>query len=152
METTHPPVHESLVDPEDAPPPSSLMNGIIDPVEGEAIQPSAPLSAEPEVPHRYSLEPGGREEALIAKLRAVALELETTRADKTMFEAQYNSLLGKLTTMRNTLGDKLKQDAVRLQSSSLVALTGLWRTRFSRLTGCSTCAPPSVARVLTRTN
>lgn len=39
-------------------------------------------------------------------------ELARTIGEKEAFEAQYKSLLAKLTTMRNTLGDKLKQDAV----------------------------------------
>lgn len=41
-------------------------------------------------------------------------ELDRTRQDRDAWEAQYQSLLAKLTAMRNTLGDKLKQDAVRL--------------------------------------
>lgn len=40
-------------------------------------------------------------------------ELEVVRAEKAALEGQYRALLGKLTTMRNTLGDKLRQDAVR---------------------------------------
>lgn len=40
-------------------------------------------------------------------------QLETLRAEKSTLEGQYGALLGKLTTMRNTLGDKLRQDAVR---------------------------------------
>lgn len=47
-------------------------------------------------------------------LRSLREELEVTRAEKSNIEAQYSSLLGKLTTMRSTLGDKLKQDAVSL--------------------------------------
>lgn len=39
-------------------------------------------------------------------------QLETLRAEKAKLEGQYGALLGKLTTMRNTLGDKLRQDAV----------------------------------------
>ena len=53
------------------------------------------------------------------RIQSLEEELARTRADKEMFEAQYRSLLGKLTTMRNTLGDKLKQDAVRCPSLSL---------------------------------
>ncbi|SCV74010.1 BQ2448_6442 [Microbotryum intermedium] len=41
-------------------------------------------------------------------------ELQRTREDKQAFEDKYNGLLSKLTTMRNTLGDKLKQDADEL--------------------------------------
>ncbi|GAA5886998.1 hypothetical protein JCM5296_005219 [Sporobolomyces johnsonii] len=48
------------------------------------------------------------------RIRALEDELERTRADKDAFEAQYHGLLAKLTAMRNTLGDKLKQDADEL--------------------------------------
>lgn len=39
-------------------------------------------------------------------------ELEQTQEEKEQLAAQYRNLLAKLTTMRNTLGNKLKQDAV----------------------------------------
>ena len=42
-----------------------------------------------------------------------AAELAQLRHEKAALEQQYNSLLSKLTTMRSTLGGKLKQDAVR---------------------------------------
>ncbi|GAA5906113.1 hypothetical protein JCM6882_003563 [Rhodosporidiobolus microsporus] len=48
------------------------------------------------------------------RLRLLEDELERTRADRDAFEQQYHNLLGKLTAMRNTLGDKLKQDADEL--------------------------------------
>ncbi|KAI0301601.1 hypothetical protein B0F90DRAFT_318651 [Multifurca ochricompacta] len=41
-------------------------------------------------------------------------ELERTREERDEFAAQYRNLLGKLQTMRNTLGNKLKQDAEEL--------------------------------------
>ncbi|KAM0787675.1 hypothetical protein ACM66B_003738 [Microbotryomycetes sp. NB124-2] len=41
-------------------------------------------------------------------------ELDKTRQDRDEFESQYRGLLSKLTTMRNTLGDKLRQDADEL--------------------------------------
>ncbi|MBW0534805.1 hypothetical protein O181_074520 [Austropuccinia psidii MF-1] len=41
-------------------------------------------------------------------------KLETLKSEKATLEAQYGALLGKLTTMRNTLGDKLRQDADEL--------------------------------------
>ena len=40
-------------------------------------------------------------------------ELERTREEKDHLAAQYRNLLAKLTQMRTTLGNKLKQDAVR---------------------------------------
>jgi len=39
-------------------------------------------------------------------------ELERTREERDEFETQYRNLLGKLQTMRSSLGNKLKQDAV----------------------------------------
>ncbi|KAG6831849.1 hypothetical protein H0H87_003648 [Tephrocybe sp. NHM501043] len=47
----------------------------------------------------------------IAKLQR---ELERTREEKDTLAAQYRNLLAKLTTMRTTLGNKLKQDAEEL--------------------------------------
>ena len=41
-------------------------------------------------------------------------ELERTRQEKENLATQYRNLLAKLTAMRTTLGNKLKQDAVRL--------------------------------------
>lgn len=40
-------------------------------------------------------------------------ELERTKEEKETLASQYRNLLSKLTTMRTTLGNKLKQDAVR---------------------------------------
>jgi hypothetical protein len=47
------------------------------------------------------------------RVRLLEDELDRTRQDRDAFESQYQGLLAKLTTMRNTLGEKLKQDAVR---------------------------------------
>ena len=41
-------------------------------------------------------------------------ELQRTREEKDALATQYRNLLAKLTTMRTTLGNKLKQDAVRV--------------------------------------
>lgn len=41
-------------------------------------------------------------------------ELETTRAEKEQLGTQYRSLLSKLTTMRQSLGDRLREDAEEL--------------------------------------
>jgi hypothetical protein len=43
-------------------------------------------------------------------------ELERTREEREEFATKYRNLLGKLQTMRNTLGNKLKQDAVSAPS------------------------------------
>ena len=40
-------------------------------------------------------------------------ELDRTKEEKDALASQYNSLLSKLQAMRTTLGNKLKQDAVR---------------------------------------
>lgn len=50
-------------------------------------------------------------------IRKLQQELERTREERDEFAAQYKNLLGKLQTMRNTLGNKLKQDAVRTPGS-----------------------------------
>lgn len=41
-------------------------------------------------------------------------DLDRTKEEKESLAAQYRNLLAKLTTMRTTLGNKLKQDAVRV--------------------------------------
>ncbi|GAA5928671.1 uncharacterized protein JCM15063_003935 [Sporobolomyces koalae] len=48
------------------------------------------------------------------RIRTLEDELDRTRQDRDAWEAQYQSLLAKLTAMRNTVGDKLKQDADEL--------------------------------------
>lgn len=54
--------------------------------------------------------PGGQDGLdLVSKLQQ---ELERTREEKDELATQYRNLLGKLQTMRNTLSNKLKQDAV----------------------------------------
>lgn len=46
-------------------------------------------------------------------LERLQRELDVTREEKENLATQYSNLLAKLTQMRNTLGNKLKQDAVR---------------------------------------
>jgi hypothetical protein len=46
-------------------------------------------------------------------VQRLQLELERTIEQKEHLAMQYQTLLGKLTNMRTTLGNKLKQDAVR---------------------------------------
>lgn len=57
----------------------------------------------------------------VANLEA---DLDRVTDEKNKLESQYRNLLGKLTNMRNTLGDKLRQDAVS-QSLSHKALLRL---------------------------
>ena len=52
---------------------------------------------------------GHNENTQLALLQA---ELERTQADKDALDAQYRNLLEKVTAMRTTLGNKLRQDAV----------------------------------------
>lgn len=51
------------------------------------------------------------------------LELQQAREERDNFQAQYKGLLGKLTQMRSTLGDRLRQDAV----SSLRSIKYHWQ-------------------------
>lgn len=96
-----PPSRDSL----DYPRPPSLGNGVaalsLDPVVETATPPP-----EQEIEQEYV------DEDPEERIRRLEDELLRTRDEKEQFEAQYRSLLGKLTNMRNTLGDKLKQDAV----------------------------------------
>lgn len=66
-------------------------------------------------------------------------ELERTKADKDTLAAQYRNLLAKLTAMRTTLGNKLKQDAVRRHSVSLVLLYDLHMHRKNSTARSSSC-------------
>ncbi|KAG9033930.1 hypothetical protein FS837_002314, partial [Tulasnella sp. UAMH 9824] len=56
----------------------------------------------------------GSNEEPTNEVERLQLELERTRAEKDVLADQYNGLLAKLTTMRNTLGTKLKEDAEEL--------------------------------------
>lgn len=46
------------------------------------------------------------------EIQEIKSELEKTRQERDSFESQYKGLLAKLTQMRTTLGDRLRQDAV----------------------------------------
>lgn len=70
-------------------PPSATTNGVVDHTEDNEV-------------------PKTNEER-IAQLEQ---ELEKTRAESDSWAEQYRTLLAKLTTMRTTLANKLKQDAV----------------------------------------
>jgi len=47
-------------------------------------------------------------------LERLQQELDKSNKEKEALQTQYRNLLAKLTQMRNTLGNKLQQDAVRL--------------------------------------
>lgn len=53
------------------------------------------------------------------RLERVRNELERTKEEKEALATQYHSLLAKLNTMRTTVGNKLKQDAVSVHVSSI---------------------------------
>ncbi|KDE07565.1 hypothetical protein MVLG_02234 [Microbotryum lychnidis-dioicae p1A1 Lamole] len=76
----------------------------------------APTEEEAHHPEEHEHEHGEAGPILDGTDRVAELEweLQRTREDKQAFEDKYNGLLSKLTTMRNTLGDKLKQDADEL--------------------------------------
>lgn len=65
-------------------------------------------------------EQGGQRESLDVASRIAQLESELDRVteERDTLQSQYRNLLGKLTNMRNTLGDKLRQDAVSSQLAS----------------------------------
>lgn len=70
---------------------------------------TAPTSSEPAQSERGSTEairePGDDK---------ILSELKQVKADKLKLEGQYRNLLGKLSSMRDTLGEKLKEDAEEL--------------------------------------
>lgn len=77
----------------------------------EQTPPPGEHQGEGEEEQGYSAENGGTEEEN-ERIRILEEELDRTREDRDAWENQYQGLLAKLTTMRNTVGDKLKQDAV----------------------------------------
>ena len=52
------------------------------------------------------------EDARLDPISRLQQELERTCEERDEFATQYRNLLGRLQTMRSTLGNKLKQDAV----------------------------------------
>ncbi len=53
------------------------------------------------------------------QIQALKELLQRTTDEKETLAMQYNNLLAKLTAMRTTLGNKLKQDAVRFNCFSV---------------------------------
>lgn len=56
-------------------------------------------------------------------LERLQQELDKSNKEKESLQTQYRNLLAKLTQMRNTLGNKLQQDAVRPSISSVCYLS-----------------------------
>lgn len=79
-------------------------------------------------------------------------ELERTREEKDTLAAQYRTLLSKLHTMRTTLGDKLKADAVRTPLSltfPTCALASEHSPLRKNSTGANSCSSSYQRRTMT---
>ncbi|GAA5971497.1 hypothetical protein JCM3765_007008 [Sporobolomyces pararoseus] len=79
--------------------------------EQDPAEPTEQLEGEAEQENGQEYE---AEEAEDERIRTLEDELDRTRQDRDAWEQQYQSLLAKLTTMRQTVGDKIKQDADEL--------------------------------------
>lgn len=66
----------------------------------------------PDAPDDNEGEEGSDEREPLDNVEKLQQELERTRGEKEALAEQYRNLLGKLTTMRTTLGNKLREDAV----------------------------------------
>jgi hypothetical protein len=82
-----------------APAQAKAVNGVLSPT-----LPSSNVDASP----RSSLDNMGGDRTV----QELEQELATLRQEKDVLGNQYRSLLGKLTAMRTSLGDKLREDAV----------------------------------------
>jgi hypothetical protein len=80
-----------------------------------------PLPDSPPSSHRISL-PESNGHAHAHDAAALADELANVKADRAALEGQYSTLLGKLTTMRSSIGERLKQDAVESPASAVHVL------------------------------
>jgi hypothetical protein len=94
------------------------------PPSSAAPSPAASVSSSPrqslDVARPSSDDLGPREEAGEAEqLRVLRKSLDKTKAEKERLEAQYKSLVGKVGNMRETLGKKLQEDAVRRRHPSV---------------------------------
>lgn len=75
--------------------------------------PSSSVTEQPRPSNGRHKASGSQQSDQVSVLRA---ELERTRAEKDTLDEHYRTLLDKVTAMRATLGNKLKQDAVRILS------------------------------------
>lgn len=69
---------------------------------------------------------GGEEDGQESSSKSLREELSRVKEERNSFEAQYRGLLGKLSQMRSTLGDRLRQDAEELdrREQQIEALQG----------------------------
>jgi hypothetical protein len=84
---------------------------------GTTPQPDAGPSTSSPPPPPADLPPTDQPEESTDNSRRISHleeELEVVRGEKESLGNQYRALLGKLTTMRQSLGDKLREDAVSL--------------------------------------
>ena len=82
---------------------------------GTTPQPDAGPSTSPPPPPPADLPPTDTPEESTdnaSRINQLEEELEVVRGEKESLGNQYRALLGKLTTMRQSLGDKLREDAV----------------------------------------
>jgi hypothetical protein len=83
---------------------------------GSAPQPDAGPSTSPPPPPAADLPPTDKPDESVDnadRITQLEEELEVVRGEKESLGNQYRALLGKLTAMRQSLGDKLREDAVR---------------------------------------
>ncbi|KAK4705626.1 hypothetical protein P7C70_g568, partial [Phenoliferia sp. Uapishka_3] len=97
--------HDNHNEPEDPTPSNSNGNG------NGTTESDTPLSQPPSAPAPAPPELG---EPSDDRVRQLEDDVQQARRDKDQYEQQYTNLLGKLTAMRATVGDKLKQDAEEL--------------------------------------
>jgi len=82
---------------------------------GTTPQPDAGPSTSPPPPPPADLPPTEQPDEPTdnaSRINQLEEELEVVRGEKESLGNQYRALLGKLTTMRQSLGDKLREDAV----------------------------------------
>lgn len=92
---------------------SELTNGHSLPGHDDTLSssPSSPVTQKPRQSNGGHKTSGSQQSDQVSVLRA---ELERTRAEKDTLDEHYRTLLDKVSAMRATLGNKLKQDAVRI--------------------------------------
>lgn len=68
------------------------------------------------------------------EMKALREELEEANEGKEHFETQYKNLLGRVNTIKTSLGDRLKADAVGTDRACLLELVAqsLWIPRTNR--------------------
>lgn len=102
-------------------------------MSGSAAMPDAAAEAQPE--HEQEKEGA---EAPPQDNSNLPFQLKSLQADKAKLESQYRNLLGKLSSMRDTLGEKLKEDAEELdrrevQINSLTNVTSQQDSRIAQV-------------------